>query len=306
VRTMKATECIAVLALVISAMACAPVLASAGERGGNREDAKEGGEGVDTQFIFGFTKGADVGERGEKEIEWETAGRFGKENGTYTALESQIRAEYTPDDRVRIEMGIPIAYHGIGGVTGFEDRQRGAYDGMDFELRYRLFDRAHAPFALALSAEPHWTRADDITGEPAANYRSEFALAADKELIKDRIFGAFNLLYDPEATRSRLTGIWEQQSRLGFSLSVTDQLHQGAFFGAEMRYLRQYDGIGLNSLIGEALFLGPTFYVTLSKQFAISGAWNFQVGGHAAGAPGALDLRNFEHHQAFVRLMYTF
>ena len=30
---------------------------------------------VDTQFIFGFTQGADVGELGEKEIESETVGR---------------------------------------------------------------------------------------------------------------------------------------------------------------------------------------------------------------------------------------
>jgi hypothetical protein len=33
---------------------------------------------VDTQFIFGFTMGADVGELGEREIEWQTVGRFGK------------------------------------------------------------------------------------------------------------------------------------------------------------------------------------------------------------------------------------
>jgi hypothetical protein len=33
---------------------------------------------VDTQFIFGFTMGAHVGELGEKEIESQTIGRFGR------------------------------------------------------------------------------------------------------------------------------------------------------------------------------------------------------------------------------------
>ncbi len=83
-------------------------------------------EEVGTQFIFGFTAGADVGELGEKEIESETVGRFGKRDGSYTALESQLRAEFTPNERVRFEIGIPFAYHDIGGVTGLDDRRRGA------------------------------------------------------------------------------------------------------------------------------------------------------------------------------------
>src|ERR1700736_3207435 len=70
------------------------------------------------------------------------------------ARERQLRAEFTPNDRIRIELGGPFSYPGVGGVTGFDDRQRGAFNGVDFELRYRLFDRAHAPFALTFGAEP--------------------------------------------------------------------------------------------------------------------------------------------------------
>src|SRR5262245_8174797 len=58
---------------------------------------------VDTQFIFGFTQGADVGELGEKEIESQTIGRFGKLDGSYAAVTSQLRAEYTPLANLRIE-----------------------------------------------------------------------------------------------------------------------------------------------------------------------------------------------------------
>jgi hypothetical protein len=82
-----------------------------------------------------------------------------------------------PNERIRIEFGVPFTYHAISGVTGLDDRQRGAFNGVDFELRYRLLDRAHAPFALTFGAEPHWARVDDISGEPVANYGSEFSVA---------------------------------------------------------------------------------------------------------------------------------
>jgi hypothetical protein len=64
---------------------------------------------VDTQFIFGFTMGADVGERGEKEVELEPVGRFGKRDGPYTVLENQLRAEFTPTENFRFEIGVPVA-----------------------------------------------------------------------------------------------------------------------------------------------------------------------------------------------------
>jgi hypothetical protein len=276
------------------------------ERGGEREGVKESAKEVDTQFIFGFTIGADVGELGEKEIEWDTVSRSNKSAGSYATLESQLRAEFTPNERIRIEFGVPFTYHDISGVTGLADRERGAFNGVDFELRYRLFDRAYSPFALTLGAEPHWARVDDISGEAVANYGSEFSLAADRELIKDRVFGAINLLYDPEVTLSRASGLWQHQSTFGFTAAVTCQLKPGTFLGAEMRYLRDYDGFGLNAFAGEALFVGPTFYVNVTKQFAVSGFWTVQVAGHATGVPGALDLQNFERYQAKLRLMYTF
>jgi hypothetical protein len=91
-RRMNARKWIAVL---LPALALTPLAARAAE--------------VDTQFIFGFTMGADVGELGEKEIESQTVGRFGKSGGSYTALETQLRAEFTPTENTRIEMGFPVA-----------------------------------------------------------------------------------------------------------------------------------------------------------------------------------------------------
>jgi hypothetical protein len=280
------------IAAFLPALALTPMAARAGE--------------VDTQFIFGFTMGADVGELGEREIESQTLGRFGKSGGSYAAIETQLRAEITPTENTRIEMGFPVAYHGISGVAGLDDRQQRAFEGVSFEARYRLLDREHAPFGLTIGAEPHWSRVEDISGEPVANYGSELSLSVDKELIENRLYGAINFLYDPEATLSQITGVWERQATLGVSAALTMQVQNGIFFGAEARYLREYEGIGLDSFAGQALFIGPTTYVTLAKNMAISAAWSVQVAGHAADIPGSLDLKNFERHRAQLRLMYNF
>ena len=42
------------------------------------------------------------------------------------------------------------------------------------------------------------------------NYGGELSLALDKELVKDRIFAAFNAVYDPEV--SRAPGAWVRES----------------------------------------------------------------------------------------------
>jgi hypothetical protein len=133
------------------------------------------------------------------------------------------------------------------------------------EVRYRLINRDHAPFGLTIGAEPHWARVDETSGEPVDNYGSEFSISADKELIRKRLYGALNFVYDPEVTRKRVTGMWERQATLGVSAAITMQVHAGIFFGAEARYARIYDGIGFDLFRGEALFVGPTMYASLSK-----------------------------------------
>jgi len=76
--------------------------------------------------------------------------------------------------------------------------------------------------------------------------------------------------------------------------------------GAEARYLRSYDGLGLDTHTGEALFVGPTFYAKFAERVWMSAAWNVQVAGRAVNDPAVLDLVNFERHQAKLRFGYNF
>jgi hypothetical protein len=66
--------------------------------------------------------------------------------------------------------------------------------------------------------------------------------------------------------------------------------------------LRKYDGIGLEQLAGQAVFVGPTVNVTLSKRTWVTAAWSIQAFGRPAGSSASFDPAHFDRQQA--RLTY--
>ncbi|HEY3677092.1 MAG TPA: hypothetical protein VGL45_00110 [Bradyrhizobium sp.] len=257
-------------------------------------------QAIETEHLFGFTIGSDVGEVGEKELEGSVTERMGKQNGTYRASSGTMSVEFVPLANLRTEFTAAFNSYDITGVSGLADQRYAAPGGFSADIRYRLLDRATAPFGLAIGAEPHWGRADDITGERVNQYGVDFVAAADWEIVRDRIVAAVNLIYQPDTMRSDLTGTWSRESTTGIALGVMGQIRPGIFIGGEARYLRQYDGIGLDSLAGQGLFAGPTLYVKLSERAWITLAWSSQVAGHATAIPGSPDLANFERQQGRV------
>jgi len=261
---------------------------------------------IDTEHLFGFTIGTDVGEIGEKELESNTLWRFGKRAGSYSALSHALSLEYTPRQNLRLELSASGAYHDIVGVPGLDDQRRGAFDGLSFDMRYRILDRAHASFGLMIDAEPHWGRVDEVSGEPVDRYGVDLVLVADKELVPNRIVAAFNLLYLPEIAHSRVTGIWSRQAAIGVATALMAQIGPGLFVGTEARYLRSYEGLGLDNFAGHGFFVGPTIHAKLSERSWILFAWNVQVAGRSVDDPAPLDLKNFERHQATLKFGLTF
>jgi hypothetical protein len=77
---------------------------------------------------------------------------------------------------------------------------------------------------------------------------------------------------------------------LGIAAALAVQVMPNVFIGPEARMLRHYEGLGLNSLAGQALYVGPTLYATFGQGYFLSAAWNVQVWGAVAGSSGALDL----------------
>ena len=251
---------------------------------------------------FGFTEDIDVGDKGDRGIELDSTTGLGKRSGRYAATSQSIAAKYTILDNLRIAPIAAFSHHHVRGVPDMDDRSQSAFAGLAFETKYRLLDRSKAPFGLALVATPHWQRVDQTSGGPVEHYGLGLVVAAERELIADRLFAAFNLSYDAAATRPRTTGIWEHGSSVAVSGSLSMPVGHGVFVGGETRHERAYDGLALNRYAGHALFVGPHFNAKLSKNVSIVGAWNAQIAGRAVDAPGALDLSNLERHRVKIKL----
>ena len=255
-------------------------------------------EGIDTEHLFGFMIGADVGTVGEREFQSETTGRFGKNGGRYRAVGQEFELEFVPVQNFRIEIGSAFASHLISGVPGLDDQRRMSWQGGSVDLRYRFLDRESAPFGLTFATEVHAHRIDETTAEGVRSFGTEFKLAFDREIVPNRVIAAFNLIYEPEWTRIVGSGVMERESTAGAALGLMAQLSPGFLLGGEARYLRKYEGTGLEEFAGQALFIGPTAYFQLSKSSRLTASWSVQAWGRPAGPTASLDLVNFERHQA--------
>jgi hypothetical protein len=255
-------------------------------------------EGIDTEHMFGFMIGTDVGNVGEREFQSQTTGRFSRSGGNYRAIGQEFEAEFVPVKNFRVEVGTSFSSHYIRGVPGLDDRRQLSWEGVSVDLRYRFLDRDVAPFGFTVAVEGRANRVDETTAAVVRSYGTEFTLAFDREVIPNVAVAALNLLYQPEWTRLVGTGAAEQESTIGAALGLMVQARPGLFLGGEARYLRQYEGIGLQDFAGQALFVGPTAYFQLSPRSRLTAAWSIQAWGRPAGSNAALDLVNFERHHA--------
>jgi len=273
----------------------APVTRAAGPQ--DRDD-----EGVETENLFGFTTGSDVGEPGETELTTEIDGAFGKRDGRYTAWRPKLEIGHTPFRNFAISLGASLAYHRIEGVTGLDDVDRWMFDTLSLEMKYRFLERGASPIGLTLVVEPEWGRVEEDSGERVTKYGAEIKLAADAELVPERLFAAVNVLYEPERVREA-DGEVEKESTFGLSAALTGRVVEGVFLGGELRYLRKYEGLGLETFTGDALFAGPTLYVSLPNDWWASAAWNIQVAGQSEDEPELdLNLDQFARHEVKFRL----
>ena len=255
-------------------------------------------EGFDTEHIFGFMIGSDVGNRGEREFQTQTTGRFGKGGGTYRTLAHEVEIEIVPLPNFRIEIGAATTLHDITGVPDIDDRRQVNFQGASLDLRYRLLERESAPFGMTIAAETHGDRIDEVSGAKGRMYGTDFTLAFDRELVPNFAIGALNLIYKPEWARFEVSGLSEKSSTIGAAFAGMVRMSPNVLLGGEMRYFRQYEGIGLGAFSGQALFVGPTAYFQLSEQSRLTLSWSMQAWGRPAGSGANLDLVNFERHQA--------
>ena len=261
---------------------------------------------LETKYIFGFTTGSGIGLEGEKEFTIDTVGRFGKRDGHYSATETKYEFEFTPTQFIQIEFGALGSTHNINSVTDLDDRRQFAASGAFAELRYLAIERTSSnPLAVTLAVEPTARSIDETSGTRVHNYEFETVVNADLELLRNRLYAGFNLLYEPEVTWAS-TGEVEREAKFGGSAALSLRIASNVVVGGEVWYLRHYDAANLTAFTGDAVLMGPTVYIQFTPKMFMTAAWNAQVWGREIGNPVSLNLAEFQRHRARLKFAWEF
>jgi hypothetical protein len=262
---------------------------------------------AESKYLFGFTDGADIGNEGEKALEYEATGSFQKRGGRYAAIEHELAFEHVLTQNFSYEVSAHGLTHSIGGVEDLDDRNSTQFSGLSAKLRYLIIGRGPgSPFGLTVSAEPEWARIDGADGTRTRSYASEFKVVADTELIANRLFAAINLIYEPEVAKPADSGMWERNSSAGVSLGLAYRITPTFALGVGAEYDRAYDGLALQTFAGHALFVGPTLQINFTRKVLLAAAFSAQVAGHAVDDPRPLDLTNFTRYRGNLKLEFEF
>jgi hypothetical protein len=121
----------------------------------------------DTEHIFGFAEGSDIGKKGELEIESITIGSFGALGG-YSNIDNETSLRYCVANELRLSIGSLADYFNIHNVPGLNDRSAAEFSGIITEIRWHILDWRTSPFGMTLSLNPLGRFTDPRRGKAAA------------------------------------------------------------------------------------------------------------------------------------------
>lgn len=254
---------------------------------------------LDTKNLFGFLEGADVGEKGDRSLEFETTGSFGEAEGLYRSIEQEFIFEPTLTDSLGMEFGAHALGQDVQRVPGLPDFAGVNFMGASVEFRYVVIHRtAEAPIQVTLTAEPEWNAIAEA-GQSAADFSTTFRAVADVISSDRRLYGAVNLAYAPDG--ARLPGQpLQDTSILSASAALSWRFTPPLMFGAEAGYDRAYGGLVPREFDGQAVYLGPTFHYQVNEKIDFSAAFLVQA------PAGRLDFDQFPRELAKLRLEVQF
>jgi hypothetical protein len=256
---------------------------------------------LDTEHLFGFTEGSDIGSRGERELELELGGRTGRSAGAYRVLDAAAALKLTLGEHFRIAPTIAFDRFRIAGVPGLDDgNHRAAPSEVAFEMKFRLLDRRRGGTGLTIALTPHWGRVDEVSGQRLDTHGIAIEALLDRELVPGRVLAALNLGYGGGRARVPGAGGWSHDSRAAVSAAVSARVADGVFAGVELAYDRAYDGIALSGFTGWGLYGGPSLYARLSQTTWLSAAWNGKLAGRSGDA--AFELADVARNLFVLRL----
>jgi hypothetical protein len=251
----------------------------------------------DTEHIFGFGEGSDVGAAGEFEVECFTVGIFGAAGRNFR-IGNETSLRYSVFNGFRLSVGTLTDYLNLHNLRSPGARNGLNVSGLITEVRWNILDWRSSPFGVTLTVDPEWRRTDPASGRYNDNFAVTAALLIDKEVIPDKLFMELNLVYSP--TFLPLTGRWLRDDSFTVLVGGSYVLTPDILVGAEIRHENLAPSLFPNA---HALFIGPHLFLQVADNLTASFAWAFQIpdlGAHHA------DLANFERYEAGLRLVYSF
>ncbi|ACK82122.1 hypothetical protein [Methylorubrum extorquens] len=270
---------------------------------------------VDTEHLFGFTEGADAGEKGEQEVVIDTVTRVSKRRdgpgpSTYRVLDTRFAYQFNPIDKLSIEFSAFGTLRRQRNIVDLDDKSYGTFDGVSMEVKYQfLKGTKEQPLGLALEVRPRFTRILPVEGNGANIFDLESLLQLDVQVVPDKLWYGSNISFEPAAGRQRGGGPGYRSSTFLWSNVLVGRIGENTYFGPEVRYLRGYEGIFLNQLESEALTVGPALHHRFTEKIWLTAAYARQVWGRDADptlAGRALGLNQFERHNVRVKFGMEF
>jgi len=253
--------------------------------------------GFDTEHIFGFAEGSDIGPRGEREIESTNIASFGARGGYFNA-DTETALRYVITDELRLSAGALTDYFQIPDKQGFNNRNTITLSGATTEARWNLSNWRTAPFGMTLSINPDWRRNDPVFGRSSQNFAAGLGLLIDKEVIPGKFFAVLNLIYEPSFAWPG--GHLDREQSFTIIAAGSYAFSQNILAGAEIRHENQVQDGNLGA---HALYFGPNIFVRLTEDFTAKLAWAAQIPDAAAHH---LDIANYQRHQVDLLLSYNF
>lgn len=315
------------VALLIAGFAVVPGLAAEANDDKAKSSSKSGSSGgrddkfdkqkdVDTEHLFGFTEGSDAGEKGEQEVVVDTISRLSKRrNGpgsfTYRVFDTRFAYQFNPADRFSVELSAFGNLRRQRNITELDDKCYGTFDGASVELKYQfLKGSAEQPLGLAIELRPRFTRVLPVEGNGANVFDMESLVQLDVQVVPGKVWYGSNISFEPATGRQRgAAGQGYRSSTFLWSNAVVGQVAEGTFLGPEVRYLRGYDGVFLNRLESEAVFIGPALHRRFTEKVWLTLAYATQVWGRDTDpvyARRGLGLNQFERHNLRVKFGMEF
>jgi len=281
----------------------------------DKSDKKDDKKDVDTEHLFGFTEGADAGEKGEQEAVVDTVTRFSKRrdgpgSSTYRVLDTRLAYQFNPIDKLSIEFSAFGTFRRQRNIVDLDDKSYGTFDGVSMEVKYQFLKGSkEQPLGLALEVRPRFTRVLPVEGNGADVFDIESILQLDVQVVPDKLWYGSNISFEPAAGRQRGGGPGYRSSTFLWSNALVARIGENTYLGPEVRYLRGYEGTFLNQLESEALTVGPALHHRFTEKIWLSVAYAGQVWGRDTDpilAGRALGLNQFERHNVRVKFGMEF